>query len=281
MNICLIMDNPETPRHPVIAVALQQLSTRHTVRLLDVRTLTGDEAIAQEATHSLADLYLLKSHAPQALDLALHMEQQGAMVVNSWASSTACQNRAVMTQCMNDAHLPWPRSRHFMSLESLLAQQDILEKLPFPLIIKSHYSHRGDLVDKVRSLDHLRSLAAQWGQEPIILQEFVAGDGWDIKLWVIDRHIFAARRRTPLDASASAEDYPITAHELPQEWADITLAVGKAFNLRLYGVDLLITERGPMIVDVNSFPGFRGVPGADTALANFIEQLLTERKATV
>ena len=87
MDICLIMDNPETPYHPVIAVALQQLSTTHTVRLLDVRTLTGAEAIAQEKIHVLADLYLLKSHAPQALDVAHFLEQQGALVVNSWASS--------------------------------------------------------------------------------------------------------------------------------------------------------------------------------------------------
>jgi hypothetical protein len=35
MNICLIMDNPETPRHPVIGVALHKLSATHTVRLTE------------------------------------------------------------------------------------------------------------------------------------------------------------------------------------------------------------------------------------------------------
>jgi len=44
--------------------------------------------------------------------------------------------------------------------------------------------------------------------------------------------------------------------------------------LRLYGVDLLVTEHGPIIVDVNSFPGFRGVPGADDALVDLVERLL-------
>jgi ribosomal protein S6--L-glutamate ligase len=283
MNICLIMDNPETPRHPVIAVALQQLSTRHAVRLFDVRTLTGAEAIAQEEsrTRPLADIYLLKSHAPQALDLALHLEQQGALVVNSWASSMACQDRALMAQRMNDAHLPWPQTESFPSLDSLIAQPERVATLTFPLIIKSYYSHRGDLVDKVRSSEELRTLADQWGQEPVVLQEFAAGDGWDIKLWVIDQQIFAARRRTPLDPDAPKEDYPINSEELPEEWARITLEIGRAFNLRLYGVDLLISERGPIIVDVNSFPGFRGVPGADSALAALVERLLAERQATV
>ena len=114
-----------------------------------------------------------------------------------------------------------------------------------------------------------------------MLQEFAAGDGWDIKMWVIDRQIFAARRRTPLDADAPKEDHPISAEELPEEWSHIALEIGRAFQLRLYGVDLLVTERGPMIVDVNSFPGFRGVPGADSALAALVERLLAERQATI
>jgi ribosomal protein S6--L-glutamate ligase len=248
------------------------------VRLFDVRTLTGTEAIAQEKTRPLADLYLLKSHAPQALEVAHYLEQQGASVVNSWASSVACQDRVLMAQRMHEAHLPWPHTWSFATLKDLLADSHLLATLPFPLIIKSYYSHRGDLVDKVHNVEQLQALGTQWSQEPVVLQEFVAGDGWDIKLWVIGEQIFAARRRTPLEPNASKEDFPIPAEELPAEWAHITLEIGRVFNLRLYGVDLLITERGPIIVDVNSFPGFRGVPGADSALAALVERLLSERK---
>ena len=278
MDLCLIMDNPETPRHPVIAVALRKLSASHTVRLLDVRTLTGSEAIAEEQTHPLADLYLLKSHAPQALDVAHYLEQRGALVVNSWASSLACQDRVLMAQRMDEAHLPWPRTWSFTSLEQLLTQQDLLATLPFPLIIKSYYSHRGDLVDKVHNVEQLQALAVQWSKEPVVLQEFAAGDGWDIKLWVIDKQLYAARRRTPLEPNAPKEDFPITPEELPTDWAHLTLEIGRFFNLLLYGVDLLITERGPIIVDVNSFPGFRGVPGTDDALVALVERLLKERR---
>ena len=78
MDICLILDNPETSRHPVIAKVLQTLSTKYTVRLLDVNTLSGAQAIAQEEMHPQADFYLLKSHAPQALDVARIMEEKAA-----------------------------------------------------------------------------------------------------------------------------------------------------------------------------------------------------------
>ncbi|HEX6109182.1 MAG TPA: hypothetical protein VFZ02_07170 [Ktedonobacteraceae bacterium] len=279
MDICLIMDNPETPHHPVIAVALQQLSATHTIRLLDVRPLTDAEAIAEEEKYPLADLYLLKSHAPQALAVAHVLEQKGALVVNSWASSVACQDRVLMAQRMRDANLPWPYTRSFSSLGSLLTDREMLASLPFPHIIKSYYSHRGDLVDKVDSIEQLEALAAEWKQEPIVLQEFAAGDGWDIKMWVIDQQIFAARRRTPLEPNASKVDFPIAPEELPGEWVHIAMEIGRIFNMWLYGVDLLITEHGPMIVDVNGFPGFRGVPGADSALVDLVERIAQERKA--
>ncbi len=278
MNICLIMDNPETPHHPVIAVALQKLSATHTIRMLDVRPLTGAEAIAQEQQSQLADLYLLKSHAPQALEVAHYLEQQGTRVVNSWASSLACQDRVLMAQRMEEANLPWPHTQKFDSLAALLKDTNILATLSFPHIIKSYYSHRGDLVAKVDTLEELQALAPEWSQEPIVLQEFAPGDGWDIKLWVIDQHIFAARRRTPLEPNAPKEDHPTTPEELPAAWAHITLEIGRVFNLRLYGVDLLMTEHGPIIVDVNSFPGFRGVGGADDALVALVERLGQERQ---
>ncbi len=244
MHICLIMDNPETPHHPVIGVALQKLRATHIVRLLDVRTLTESEALAEEKQYQLADLYLLKSHAPQALAVAHVLEQKGALVINSWAASVACQDRVLMAQRMREANLPWPFTRSFSTLGSLLADREMLAGLPFPQIIKSYYSHRGDLVEKVDSIDQLKTLAPEWSQEPIVLQEFAAGDGWDVKMWVIDQQIFAARRRTPLEPNASKEDYPISPEELPPSWAHIANEIGRVFNMRLYGIDLLMHRAG-------------------------------------
>ena len=181
-----------------------------------------------------------------------------------------------MTEQMHKGHLPWPQTRSLATLNDLLADPHLLAQLSFPLIIKSRYSKRGDLVDKIHTGEQLRSLATQWGQEPIIVQDFVAGDGWDIKLWVIDERLFAARRRTPLEANAAKTDFIIPSSDIPEQWRHIVLEIGHVFDLRLYGVDLLLTEQEPMIIDVNAFPGFRGVPGADAALVALVERLLTK-----
>jgi len=98
---------------------------------------------------------------------------------------------------------------------------------------------------------------------------------------LIDQQIFAARRRTPLEANAPKGDLPIPTEKLPSNWRVITLEIGRVFNLRLYGVDLFVAEQGPIIVDVNSFPGFRGVAGADSALIALIERLVEGRQVPV
>src|SRR5438128_7200848 len=103
MDICFITDNPGTTTHPVIGAVLRRLSAKHRVRLLEVGALTADEAIARENAQPLADIYLLKSHTSQALALALVLERRGALAVNGWASSSACQDRVLMAQRMQQA----------------------------------------------------------------------------------------------------------------------------------------------------------------------------------
>ncbi|HCI80967.1 MAG TPA: alpha-L-glutamate ligase, partial [Ktedonobacter sp.] len=65
----------------------------------------------------------------------------------------------------------------------------------------------------------------------------------------------AARRRTPLDATASKEDFPISNEELSKQFQHIIIEIGRVFHLCLYGVDFLMTEQGPVVVDINAFPG--------------------------
>jgi ribosomal protein S6--L-glutamate ligase len=279
MNIALILDKPETRSHPVIAQALQQLSVAHTIRLLDVQGQTGEQAVERESRQTLSDLYLLKSHAPQALALAFALEQWGAYVLNSWAASRACQDRTEMARRMLEARLPWPQAWNASTLGQAVNDQALAAALPFPLIVKSAYSHQNDLVAKADNREALQQLLPRWGEEPVILQEFLPGDGWDQKFWVIGTRVFAARRRTPLEASAPKEDVPLAPEAIPAEWKQMVLDVGRVFGLRLYGVDLLQTERGPLVIDVNAFPGFRGVPEAAEVLAAFVEQLGLERLA--
>jgi len=265
MDICLLTDRPD---HPVLAAAMERLRSRHRVRVVDPETLS---AVALERElRAPADLYLLKSHTPAAIAVARRLEERGAAVVNSALATSRCLDRVAMARLLEGAGLPTPRTLNAGRLASVAARTDLV----FPIIVKSRHSRRRDLVAKVDSAAELNALLPEWADEPVVVQEFLPGDGWDIKLWVTGDHRYAARRRTPLEDGASRETLPIA--ELPADWAHILTRIAAVFDLALFGVDLLLTERGPMVIDVNAFPGFRGVFGAAEALVDLVERAAVE-----
>jgi ribosomal protein S6--L-glutamate ligase len=274
VRIALITDRPD---HPVLAAMVDELRIRHRVAVVSVGAGVDPAELAAQEGRALADVYLLKSHTAEALEFAHRLETCGGMVINSWASTLVCQDRVLMSRRLAEAGLPCPRT---WTVPTLGKARRLVHGLSFPLIVKSRFSRRGDLVTRVGSTDELEALMPQWGGEPVILQEYAENDGWDVKLWVVGSNAFAARRRSPLDPDAGRENHPIAEGELPRAWVAATLQVGRAFALSLYGVDLLVTPWGPAIVDVNAFPGYRGVPGAASALAAFTEGLSVEASAT-
>ena len=54
---------------------------------------------------------------------------------------------------------------------------------------------------------------------------------------------------------------------------EIALGCGRAFDVGLYGVDLITSDGKPYIVDINTFPGFKGVPKAAELLVEYLHGL--------
>jgi len=126
----------------------------------------------------------------------------------------------------------------------------------------------------------LVGLLAEWGDEPVVAQEFAANDGFDIKVWVIGADLSAARRRSALESVDKTADELLDPADLPQEWTRTARDAGRALGLQLYGVDLLITGGRPVVVDVNPFPGFRGASDPAESLLRFLATLATTRMVT-
>ncbi len=115
----------------------------------------------------------------------------------------------------------------------------------------------------------------------ILVQEYIAeAGGADIRAFVVgDRVIAAMRRQAPegefrsnLHRGGTAEVVRLT----PQE-RQTAITAAKAMGLNVCGVDMLRSDRGPLIMEVNSSPGLRGIEattGKDVAglIIQFIEK---------
>ncbi len=117
----------------------------------------------------------------------------------------------------------------------------------------------------------------------ILVQEFIAeAGGADIRAFVVDGKVVASMRRqgaagefrSNLHRGGSAESIRLT----PEERSTAVRAA-KVMGLKVSGVDMLRSNHGPLVMEVNSSPGLEGIEratGVDVAAA-IIEYL--EKKA--
>lgn len=106
----------------------------------------------------------------------------------------------------------------------------------------------------------------------ILVQEFIKeAEGMDIRCFVIDNKVVASMKRqsapgefrSNLHRGGTAETIKLT----PEERSTAVRAA-KAMGLRVAGVDLLRSNHGPVVMEVNSSPGLEGIEestGVDVA----------------
>jgi ribosomal protein S6--L-glutamate ligase len=137
-----------------------------------------------------------------------------------------------------------------------------------PVIIKLLQGTQGVGVMIADSKQAVEStLDTLWGLgQNIILQEFVAeSKGQDLRALVVGGKVTAAMRRT-----AKRGEFRSNLHrggagmrvELAPEYQEAALQATRIMGLDVAGVDLLVSKRGPLVLEVNSSPGLRGVEQA-------------------
>ena len=276
MNITLIA---EPSSNPVLDTALDLLRERHSVSVQDPQSLSPWGFRPETPGRRDGDMLLLKSRTEAARAHAHHAERAGAVVVNTPTATDTALDRQRSAELLLAAGVPTPRTLAFPSLAALAreAYRPGAAPLPWPLVIKSRTSRRGDLVRLLLARHELAELLPQWGREPVIAQEFLPNDGFDLKFWVVGDHLSVARRPAALEVRRKDVDVELDPATLPPGLVDIARRAGHAIGLDLFGADIVLSGGRPYVIDVNAFPGFRGAHDAAKHLAGFVERVWLER----
>lgn len=137
-----------------------------------------------------------------------------------------------------------------------------------PLIMKLLRGTQGTGVIFAESKASVESmLETIWSLgEDIMLQRFIAeSKGKDIRALVVDGKVRAAMRRIGPEGEFRSNIHRGGVGEavkLEKEYERLALAATKAVGLQLAGVDILESSQGPMVIEVNSSPGFQGLEAA-------------------
>jgi ribosomal protein S6--L-glutamate ligase len=218
-------------------------------------TLIDVDALADEC-----DLYVFKSGTELALSVAGALHVRGATLLNPYPVAVACRDKVVSARVLQAAGIPTPATYVTGELTALAPLLD-----SGPLVVKPHRGSQGRGVSVVRDAHELEEIEVELGT--VLAQRYHEPDGRDRKIYCIGGHVFGVMRRWPVRTYRDKLGEPFTVSD---ELRDIALRCGRAFGLELYGLDVIVSEGRPYVVDVSSFPGFKGVPDAALRLADYV-----------
>ena len=103
----------------------------------------------------------------------------------------------------------------------------------------------------------------QSAKQNVLIQRFIAESrGRDIRAFVIGDRVVGAMRRV-----AQGDEFRSNVHrggsaeaiEITPEYAKVAVRAAQIMGLRVAGVDMLESDRGPLVMEVNSSPGLEGI----------------------
>jgi RimK family alpha-L-glutamate ligase len=215
---------------------------------------------------SAFDLYLTPRAIGEGGDADFQIElyqllSRSVPVVNDVAALMTSIDKFKSSWLFAEAHLPSPRVVVVQGLEEACRALVELREA----VVKPLYGSLGIGVERI-SVDHvprLRELLATRGA--LYLQAYVADAYCDVRAFVIGDRVAGAITRRPRPGEFRANIHQGSDFQpCTLDPATVVLAVraAKVIGLEYAGVDLLQTETGPLVIEVNGTPSWRAVEAA-------------------
>jgi ribosomal protein S6--L-glutamate ligase len=204
-----------------------------------------------------ADLYVWKSHERLCDSLAAQLHARGLPIINDYCGTLLVRDKIATSMRLMEAGLPTPEAYYASSVAQL---RTVIEA--YPVVVKPNAGRRGQQISVVRGPEELEKLDLLYCE--VFAQQYIRGDGLDLKAYIIGDQVFGVARPFPV---RTAEDKRGRPQAITPEVRDLCLRCGELFGQELYGVDLIESDDGPYVIEVNCFPGYKGVPEADRLLA--------------
>lgn len=265
-------------RHQITAVAFRDIAAE--------LTCDGPRFTANGLDLCAVDAVVVRTMPPGSLeqvvfrmDLLARLEAVGKLVINPAKAIEAAVDKYLASAKLAAAGLLVPRTTVCQTQDEALAAFDALGG---DVVVKPLFGAEGRgifrLTDEAlaqRSFALLANLGAV-----LYVQEFIAHDGYDLRVLAIGARMWAMRRTNRLDWRTNvARGATAEPHELTADLADAAQRAIEAIGAPVAGVDLLPGRDGRLYaIEVNAVPGWKALArthGVDIAL-QMLDYLVAE-----
>ena len=210
------------------------------------------------------------------------LEREGIFTTASAIAIERSRNKLRATQILA-RHVDVPKT--VFSRNSLDIDGMIEEVGGAPVIIKLGMSTHGNgvvLADTKKAAKSALQAFYLYNEDGtnVMIQEFIKESvGTDIRAFVVGGHVVASYQRQSLD-----DDFRSNLHKggtgtpvkLTDEEKKAAIKAARAMGLSVCGVDIMRSNRGPLVLEVNASPGFgiEAITGRDVAtpIIEYIER---------
>lgn len=257
MSIGVVMAQ-RVPQEASLARQMIALLREWGVTVRMVRTGKGARSLTDLAV--VHDMYLLTSGSAHLIAYATALEAAGARCVNTMQVTSTCTDRVRTIGLLAAAGVPVPQSWTAADPAGLaeLVQDG-------PIVLKPAYRTDGPGGQVIWDVDDLIHLPTPAG--PILAQRFHPSAHRDRKIYRVGEQVFGVKRTWPARSYADKVGEPFA---VDREIRELTDRIGAVLGTDLFGVDMVVVDGAPIVVDVHPFPALAGVPEAALRLADYV-----------
>lgn len=194
----------------------------------------------------------------------------GVYTTDTAYSLELARNKMRCLQYMTRNGVPFPKTGFSHAPDGYKEIMDTVSgEADTPVVIKLNEGTQGVGVflaeDKKQAKNFLKTF--QQLDAEVMMQEFIAESaGTDLRCFVVGGKIVAAMRREAQDddfrANISLGGHSKEAN-LSEDEVDISIKAAKAVGINISGVDIIRSDRGPLVIEINSAPDFCGEWGLE------------------
>ncbi len=218
------------------------------------KTLTGYDAIIPRIATNMTRY---------GSAIVRQFEMQGVYTTTSSIAISRSRDKLRSIQLLARAGVGIPKTVFTRSINDI---EDLIDDMGgYPVIIKLARGTHGNGVVLAETKKAAKSVMQAFyvmddDGTNILLQEFVKESaGTDIRAFVVGGKVVASMKRQSLD-----DDFRSNLHQggegvmvkLSDEEKKTVQKAAKAMGLSICGVDIMRSDRGPLVLEVNSSPGF-------------------------
>lgn len=191
------------------------------------------------------------------------MEMAGIPLFNNYHSILKAKNKIKTVQILDHYGIPIPRTVVLQRPEDITQAAKMVGG--FPVIVKNPFGSFGNGVTIIESMRALNSFLI-WDKPLYLLQEYVKySKGKDIRVFVVNGKVVGSMMRSAKKGEfrSNIELGGVgTAVETTPEENAIAVRAIQALDLNYGGVDVMRSKIGPVVLEVNSNPGFKALEKA-------------------